>query len=179
MPGQRRFPICSLVLSVELVLGLFLLVADRPLPSTIAAAENAPGDAVVEHSEPVELSEEDKRRMLIVGEWEDDYQAGRHWELRDDGTGTMVVRLSGIPALLFASKLTFEQTWRVDGDEIVMAVTSGEPQGKVDIILKMEGDTSTQRIVEVTDERFVVIDHKGEQFDWRRVPDSETDSATE
>ena len=178
MPGLRRFLVRLLVVCRELAFAGSLAAVLWWLLQPVATGGPARTiDLAFARSEL--LTPQEQTRRLIVGEWEDDYQAGRRWVLREDGTGTMVVHLSGIPAFMFAPKLTFEQTWRLEGDEIVMAVTSGEPQGKVDIILKMEGDNSTQRVVEVTDERFVVIDHKGEQFDWRRVPDSPADSNSE
>src|SRR5260221_2993012 len=52
-------------------------------------------------------------RKLIVGTWTDHYQGKRTMTLREDGTGTMVVELSGLQAALSAPKLTFNLQWSV------------------------------------------------------------------
>ncbi len=174
MPLRPDSKICALVLGIELVLAGFLMIAHEatspgPELTSVPQVASTEPDAEAEPS-PAPLSPEEQRRALITGEWEDDYQAGREWTLRDDGTGTMVVHLDGVAAFMFGSTLRFEQTWRIEGDRIVMAVTGGEPRGKVDLILKMEGRSSTQQITELTLERLVVVDAKKMQFDWRRVP---------
>ena len=48
---------------------------------------------------------------MLVGAWEDDYQGHRTMTLNDDGTGVMIVELSGLTASLFASRLRFDMEW--------------------------------------------------------------------
>lgn len=181
MPHRPGFTVCSLVLGIELLLVGFLMIAHGSASgrdARVPASDSWDDQAHV--SQPT-LSPEEQRRVLATGDWEDDYQAGREWTLRDDGTGTMVVHLDGFAAFMFGATLKFEQTWQIDHDQIVMAVTGGEPRSKIDLILKMEGSSSTQQIVELTKDRFVVVDEKGQQFEWRRVPpaDEAADSASE
>jgi hypothetical protein len=162
------------VIGIELLLVGFLMIAHRKpsveqidIPDTAVAKLASVGL----DSTPATPLPEEQRRALITGEWEDDYQAGREWTLRDDGTGTMVVHLDGVAAFMFGSTLRFEQTWRIEGDRIVMAVTGGEPRSQIDLILKMEGSSAAQRIIELTSERLEVVDEKKKQtFDWRRLP---------
>ena len=52
---------------------------------------------------PQPLSRDQRYRQLVVGTWEDDYQGKRTMVLKPDGTGTMLVELSGMQAALFAA----------------------------------------------------------------------------
>lgn len=108
------------------------------------------------------------QRML--GTWEDDYKGHRTLTLNADGTGTMVVELDGLAATLFAEKLTFSEEWAVADGKVTMKATGGEPAGKVQLVLSLHGDSSTQRIVDVTGERMILIEEPSEtRFEWRRV----------
>ena len=90
--------------------------------------------------------------------------------LNADGTGTMVVELDGLAATLFAEKLTFSEEWAVADGKVTMKATGGEPAGKVQLVLSLHGDSSTQRIVDVTGERMILIEEPSEtRFEWRRV----------
>jgi len=112
------------------------------------------------------------QRML--GTWEDDYKGHRTLTLNADGTGTMVVELDGLAATLFAEKLTFSEEWTVVDGKVTMKATGGEPAGKVQLVLSLHGDFSTQRIVEVTSERMILIEDPSEtRFEWRRVRGAE------
>ena len=112
----------------------------------------------------------DKRlRKLALGTWEDDYQGRRTMTLREDGTGTMVVELSGLKATLFASKLTFEMEWSVRDGRMQKRTTGGEPAGRVKLILNMMGDRVDEPILELTDDRLVLLDKDGKtKYNWRR-----------
>lgn len=141
---------------------------------TSGTASGQAGEAVitsgVEEPLPTE-SEEEKRRRLLTGVWQDDYQGKRRMTLNEDGTGTMVVELTGVKATLFASRLQFEMQWSLNGDMLVKKTVGGEPARKVDLILKMMGDTAEDRILEITDERLMLLDKDGQtEYDWRRVP---------
>ena len=110
----------------------------------------------------------------MLGTWEDDYKGHRTLTLNDDGTGTMVVQLDGLAATLFAAKLTFREEWTVADGKVTMKATGGEPVGKVRLVLSLHGDSSTQRIIEVTGERMILIEEPSEtRFEWRRVRSTE------
>ena len=115
-------------------------------------------------------TEEQRRRRLIVGTWQDDYQGKRTMTLNADGTGTMNVELSGAKATLFAAELHFEMIWSLDGDKLKKTTTGGKPEKKVNLVLKMMGDTAIDTIVEISDDRLLLLDKDGEtKYDWRRV----------
>ncbi len=123
-------------------------------------------------SEPVPqpLPDDAELRRRAVGVWEDDYQSHRTMTLRPDGTGTMVVKLSGWKAVLYASRLEFYMVWSIEKGRMKKQTTGGEPSGKVKTILKMMGDRVDEPILELTDSRLVLLDKDGKRrYEWRRV----------
>jgi hypothetical protein len=108
-------------------------------------------------------------RAKVLGEWEDDYQGKRHLTVNDDGTGTMVVDLDGIGKKLFAARLAFDLEWSVADGRIVMKTLGGEPKAKVQLVLKLYGSEADYKILELTDERMLLLDADGKtKYDWRR-----------
>lgn len=123
---------------------------------------------IAETSDPEDTSV--TRKML--GVWEDDYQGHRILTLKSDGTGVMEVHLKGLAATLFAATLIFEEEWSVEDGTVTMIATGGEPAGKVALVLRLHGNRSTQRIVEVTDEKMILVEEpSGTRFEWRRLAD--------
>ena len=89
--------------------------------------------------------------------------------LNADGSGTMLVELSGLNAL-FGSKLRFDMQWSLDGKKLTKKTVSGEPVGKVNAILKLYGDTAVDSILELTDDQLLLLDQDGAtKYDWRRA----------
>jgi hypothetical protein len=108
-------------------------------------------------------------RAKIVGEWEDDYQGKRHLTVNEDGSGTMVVELDGIGKRLFAARLAFDLDWSVADGRVVMKTLGGEPKSKVQLVLKLYGSEADYKILELTDERMLLMDADGKtKYDWRR-----------
>jgi hypothetical protein len=124
-------------------------------------------------SESASLPVEDPQtqlRRLVLGTWEDDYQGKRTMTLRPDGTGTMVVQLSGLNALLVGSRLRFDMTWTVENGRLKKHTVGGEPADKVQFILKTMGDRVDEPILELTEDRLLLLDGNGKtRYDWRRV----------
>lgn len=121
-----------------------------------------------------EKSTEAKQRRLLPGVWQDEYKGKRTMTLKADGTGTMDVELSGVQASLFAAKLHFDMKWSLNGDKLVKTTVGGEPAKKVNLILKLMGDTAEDKILEITDDRLLLLDKDGTtEYDWKRVPQVE------
>jgi hypothetical protein len=113
---------------------------------------------------------DDKTFRLLAGTWEDDYQGKRTMTLLPDGTGTMIVELSGMSGAVFGPRLTFKMEWSLDDGRLIKRTVGGEPEGKVKAILSMMGDRAEEEIIELTEERLLVEDLRiQKQFDWRRV----------
>lgn len=141
------------------------------LPSNNVEPENSPPDPAPspgDDSAEADVPKKDESHHPIHGTWQDEYQGKRTMTLRPDGTGTMVVELKGLNATLFASQLTFEMVWSIEGDRLNKRTIGGEPKGKVRAVLAMMGDEVEEEIIELTDERLLVSDGK-QQFDWSRV----------
>lgn len=109
-------------------------------------------------------------RTLVVGTWEDDYQGKRTMNLRADGTGTMVVEPRGMAATLFAARLQFDMEWSLEDGRLKKRTIGGTPQARVNMILRMMGDHVDQPILELTEERLLLLDQDGTtRYDWRRT----------
>jgi hypothetical protein len=113
---------------------------------------------------------DERLRRQVVGTWEDDYQGKRTMTLQEDRTGTMVVELGGWKATLFAARLRFDMAWSVEGGRLQKRTTGGEPADKVAMILKTMGDRAEESILELDDDRLLLLDGDGKTtYHWRRV----------
>jgi hypothetical protein len=109
---------------------------------------------------------------MVVGTWQDEYQGKRTMTLREDGTGTMLVELSGWRAVLSAPRLRFDMVWSVEAGRLKKRTVGGEPEPQVQLILKMMGDRVDEPILELTPDRLLLLDRDGKtKYDWRRVKD--------
>jgi hypothetical protein len=137
----------------------------------LTAAEEADSAAVKKPADIATSAEQDERsRRLVVGVWQDNYQGKRTMTLKEDGTGTMVVELSGIKAALFASRLRFDMVWSLEKSRLKKRTTGGEPYVHVQAILKTMGDRVDEPILELDDDRLLLLDKEGKtKYDWRRV----------
>jgi len=184
-PG--RF-VCCLVGLVEAVTTLTIIVgslADFQTDRSNAALGSAVADlsvndsadstesAAIEDSDDAMATLTDLEKSML-GTWEDDYKGHRTLTLNADGTGRMVVELDGFAATLFAKTLSFQEEWTVADGKVTMKATGGEPAGKVRLVLSLHGDSSTQRIVDVTPDRMILVEEpSGTRFEWRRVSAAE------
>src|SRR5581483_8082610 len=114
-------------------------------------------------------SPQDKQRRRLLGVWQDEYKGKRTMTLKEDGTGTMLVELSGLQATLFAAKLRFDMTWSLDGQKLTKKTVGGEPADKVNLILNTMGNTAEDTVLELTEDRLLLLDKDGKtQYDWRK-----------
>jgi hypothetical protein len=133
------------------------LTAESHLDSTAGGDEPATSDA------------DERNRRAITGKWHDEYHGKRHLTVRADGTGTMVVEPNGIGKKLFAAQLTFEIEWTIADGRVTMKMLNGEPKSKVQLILKIYGQEADYTILELNDERMLLLDADGKtRYDWRR-----------
>jgi hypothetical protein len=142
----------------------------------VTASATADGLTVGSHldstdggDEPASSDPDERHRRAITGKWHDEYQGKRHLTVRADGTATMVVEPNGIGKKLFAAQLTFEIEWSVADGRVTMKMLNGEPKSKVQLILKIYGQEADYTILELNDERMLLLDADGKtRYDWRR-----------
>lgn len=141
-----------------------LLIAGGPFCAAAAAAEP---------------SRDEHLRRQVIGSWQDDYQGRRTKTLDEDGTGTMVVELDGMRARLFARRLTFEMVWSIENGRLKKRTVRGQPVVQVQMILRSMGDRVEERILELTDDRLLLLDQDGKtRYDWRRKPEEPADGGS-
>ena len=175
MSSRRRHRLLRLaimLLIVWVVAAYFLL----PIAWRLATRHHPIGikDAPT-HGEPagahVAKGRDEQFRRMATGTWNfDDDEAKRTMTLKGDGIGTMVVDLSGWRAALSAPRLRFDMVWSVEGGHLKKKTVGGEPATQVQIALKTIGDTADERILELTEQRLLLLDGDGKtKYDWRRV----------
>jgi hypothetical protein len=120
-----------------------------------------------------EISEDERQRRLVVGEWEDDYQGHRQLTIRGDGTATMLVKPSGIGSRIFAELLRFDIEWSFADGRIVMTTLGGEPKSKVQLITNIDGTRTQYQLLNLDEKQLLLLDSDGKtKYDWRRPPAS-------
>jgi hypothetical protein len=146
----------------------------RPVRETDATLPAAPAKPAAQPDPaPHPLTQDERYRQLVVGTWEDDYQGKRTMTLEEDGTGTMIVELSGMKATLFAARLQFDMVWSLEDGRLKKRTIGGQPEGRVNMILKMMGDRVDEPILELTQDRLLLQDKDGQtKYDWRRKEES-------
>ena len=108
-------------------------------------------------------------RSLVVGTWEDEYQGKRTMTLNEDGTGMMLVELSGWRAAMSVSRLKFKMKWSVKDGRLKKQTIGGDPEAQVKMILSTMGDHVDEPILELTENRLLLLDKDGKtKYDWRR-----------
>jgi len=177
VPRSRRAIVAACALSLGFAGVVIVGISGNHHPELSQAVDPKaaePGVAVAESDGGLAVStggpSDDELRRAIVGTWEDDHQGHRTLVLREDGTGTMVVELSGLKAQLFASRLEFVMQWSVSGGRFQERCVGGQPATQVNLILKSVGDRADQPILELTGERLLLLDKDGTtRYDWRRM----------
>ena len=141
--------------------------ADRSTPA-VSPPQSGPEPAPTES--PKIPDPDEQFRRLAIGTWTDNYKGKRTMTLREDGTGTMVVQLTGLTAALFADRLQFDMVWSVENGCMKKQTIGGEPAGKVGLILKTMGDRADEQILELDEARLVLLDNDGTtRYTWARV----------
>ena len=137
-----------------------LMIAASVLTAGLALGQDRPNDD----------AQDEQSRRLVVGTWQDEYQGKRTMTLQEDGTGRMVVELDGLKAKLFAHRLEFDMVWSVEKGRLKKRTLKGEPAVTVQLILKTMGDQVDEPILELTQDRLLLLDKDGKtKYDWRRV----------
>ncbi|MFH1921757.1 MAG: hypothetical protein ABIP48_17980 [Planctomycetota bacterium] len=165
LPQPRRWRwrvLLAAVLAVGVVSGA-LYIHGTQVPSP-----QEPASSLVEAEAPTDP--DDWFRRMVVGVWEDDHQGKRTMTLAEDGTGTMVVELSGWKAALSASRLRFDMVWSVEDGRLKKQTVGGEPEAQVQMILSTMGDRVDEPILELTEDRLVLLDQDGKtKYEWRQT----------
>jgi hypothetical protein len=173
-PSRRRWLIFLAAVVLVPAVGLAaLLLWNKSASEKFAKqiAHSPPADSDVKPTAKTPPADLDAHyRKLIVGTWTDHYQGKRTMTLREDGTGSMIVELSGWQAALSASKLKFNLKWSVAAGHFKEQTLGGEPAMQVKMITSTMGDHVDQPILELTDDRLLLLDGDGKtKYDWKRL----------
>ena len=116
------------------------------------------------------LSRDERFRRAAIGTWRDFYRGKRTMTLREDGTATMVVELSGLKARLFTPRLELDIVWSIEDGRMKRRTVGGTPADKIEFVNRRAGRQVAEPILELTEDRLRLLDKNGTtRYDWRRV----------
>jgi len=170
----RGFPIASALILCGIVITVVSFWARCPtagsavmsqasaLPSasvpSATAAENAPLEVAqvfplttAGPDMPPKASQPTVEVAQILGRWKDEFYGERTFTFRNDGTGTMHIRLDAISRLLYGDEVSFEFAWTLDGDEMHFSMIGGKPEKTAETLSQLFGKTSDKRIEKLDD----------------------------
>jgi hypothetical protein len=76
----------------------------------------------------------------------------------------------GLQASLFAERLRLDMLGSVEQGRLKKRTIGGKPETQVQMILKTMGDSVEEPILELTEDRLILLDRDGKtKYDWRRV----------
>jgi hypothetical protein len=82
----------------------------------------------------------------------------------------MVVQPDCWWSYLFGQELTFDIQWSIDKGQLTFKTSGGRPKDKAELVMKTFGRESCQPILELTEERMLVLDDDEEtQKVWKRI----------
>jgi hypothetical protein len=126
--------------------------------------------AAIHSPVPKKISKDEQLRRLAVGTWQDFHHGKRTMTLKDDGTATMVVELTGIKARLFTPRLQLDIVWSVKEGRMKRRTVGGTPADKVAFVNSRAGKQVAESILKLTDDRLRLLDRDGKtKYNWRRV----------
>ncbi len=183
-PSRRRWWLWGLAVQIPIggIIGLVVwnqLASNRfaremaqPPPVDAGAPVAAKADRADgrQTAQPQPVDADASYRRLVVGVWQYEHEDKRTMTLNADGTGTMIVELSGWQAVLSAPRLKFNMKWSVQNGRLKKQTVSGEPATQVNWILKTFGDHVDEPILELTGDRLLLLDRDGKtKYDWKCV----------
>jgi hypothetical protein len=124
-----------------------------------------------------QIAQETAIRKAILGEWErSDYYGGLTLELREDGTGLMVVNFNGVTSFVVgADRLEVDIKWTVaSGDHLIFDSLRGRPQKAFDFVSKEKGSRRDQILTHIDETNFTThdADNKSKVKTWTRIKGS-------
>lgn len=118
-------------------------------------------------------------RKRIVGAWQQRFYGTRLLTVLPDGTATMVIRPDSVWAFAFGEQITLDMFWKIRKGRIDYGIRSGSPPDKVEIARKTWGDRWDEQILELTDDRLVLLAEDGKtQSVWTRAATIEESTPT-
>ncbi|MEO1996462.1 MAG: hypothetical protein ABGZ17_14435 [Planctomycetaceae bacterium] len=152
--------------------GLWWWIRSSPQSSDRAGRTTSPGIGVqtIGTADAAEAASAELRRA-VIGDWKLERDGQRLLSLQADGTASMNVTLTGWQTVLFGEKMRFDIRWSLDGRELVLETTGGEPATAVEAVTKVYGVVRRQPILEVNSEHMLLKDpDEGEaDHDYIRV----------
>ena len=116
-----------------------------------------------------EQDTDDRERIAaLVGTWETSKFGRQVLTARSNGTATMDMSFSALPAAIYGRRVTLQLTWTLEGDSLTQKIVGGSPQRSVEKLIRKYGDTCKYRLLSQNPEQLLVVDVNsgGEPICW-------------
>jgi hypothetical protein len=121
------------------------------------------------------LALEEANRKALLGKWTRPDENGRfRIELRDDGTGLMIIDFNATNRfLLGTSQLEVDITWEIaGGDHVIFNSLQGRPEKAFDIVSALKGTRRDEVLTHIDENTFTThgAKNKSKIETWQRLP---------
>lgn len=122
------------------------------------------------HELLTELQLRQERKRLLTGTWRQEFFGERLLTINDDGTGRMLILPNSFWSSFFGDRIELRMYWTLEKDRIDYGYSGGTPAEKVESARKSWGDHWNEQIVELTEDRLVLLNADGKtRSAWQRV----------
>ncbi|MDZ4817937.1 MAG: hypothetical protein SGJ20_03085 [Planctomycetota bacterium] len=129
-----------------------------------------PSSVLLPVTTAISVPSDEQHGENVIGVWRDYYEGTRTLTVRDDGTATMIVELEGWKAKMFTPRLQIETTWTINEGRFDRTIVGGKPADKVNFVKNRVGATASDKIVNLSPNRMILVDQDGStRYDWKRL----------
>lgn len=166
---SHRIVWVTLMIALTVVVVLVWTGRTNHSPRRTVAASPAP----MTPSSPLAPDLEDPNaslKILLLRTWEREYHGSWIMTLQDDGTGTLLIKPSGLWGILIGEEVLVNLDWSVNDGRAELFSVSGEPETAFAAAKLIFGDRRIRKIKELTETRLVFIDEEdNSETEWTRT----------
>jgi hypothetical protein len=116
---------------------------------------------------------------MLVGSWRDNFHGVRTFEFQPEGQGTMRLELDSVGQLIYGKEVLFRFDWKLEGRDLKLSMTGGEPKGTAETLGKLFGSSFVYTLDTLDDEMLAMRSGKGKVYRLKAVEDSTAESTPE
>lgn len=178
--SRRRFVLWILIPTALLAFAFWRSLAGEPeiLPSDTVVAVKTPETEQVATTAPSPAGVEvPTLESLLVGSWRDNFHGVRTFEFLPEGQGTMRLELDSVGQLLYGKEVLFRFDWKLEGRDLKLSMTGGEPKGTAETLGKLFGSSFVYTLDTLDEQTLAMRSGKGKVFRLKAVDDSPESSS--
>lgn len=180
--SRRRFVLWILLPATLLAFAFWRSLAGEPESSpvdTVVAVQAPEVTQVAMTTAPSAAVEAPTLESLLVGAWRDNFHGVRTFEFLPEGQGTMRLELDSVGQLLYGKEVLFRFDWKLEGRDLKLSMTGGEPKGTAETLGKLFGSSFVYTLDTLDKQTLAMRSGKGKVFRLKAVGDSASESTSD